>query len=425
MEIRDPLDASPLDWTYKGLPFDLCGVTLAELAAKRRPLFSPDAAFPVAVLLDSAIAHNSSWMRRFLQATGASIAPHGKTTMAPALFHQQIADGAWGISAATMHHVRAYRRFGVSRVLFANQICNPADLRWLRNELLVDPNFEFYSLVDSTANVDLLRTGDSPRRHKLLIEIGAKGARTGVRSVADGLALARYISAGGPNVQLVGVECFEGVTQMALDARARAEQMIGDTVELARRCDEERLFQEELLLTAGGSSFFDIAARELASVHLSRQPHVVIRSGCYLSHDDGMYAQLVAQLEERDPSARGLGPGLRSALQIWARVQSRPEPSRVICAFGKRDVGSDAGTPIAVAWLRASQTTPEVPPEALRVVGLNDQHAFIDCPTDSPIQVGDLLGFGVSHPCTTFDKWRLLLRVSDEYMITGAIRTYF
>jgi len=46
-------------------------------------------------------------------------------------------------------------------------------------------------------------------------------------------------------------------------------------------------------------------------------------------------------------------------------------------------------------------------------------------PIESPLQVGDLVSFGVSHPCLTFDKWQHLYVVDDNYNVISAIRTFF
>ena len=63
---------------------------------------------------DSALAHNHAWMRDFTARHRASLlAPHGKTTMAPQIFAQQLAAGAWGITVATVQQLarlRALRR---------------------------------------------------------------------------------------------------------------------------------------------------------------------------------------------------------------------------------------------------------------------------------------------------------------------------
>jgi D-serine dehydratase len=95
--------------------------------------------------------------------------------------------------------------------------------------------------------------------------------------------------------------------------------------------------------------------------------------------------------------------------------------------MGRRDVSSDTEMPIPLTWSRPGGNA--APPQALgpgyTCTGLNDQHAYVTVPKETPLQVGDLVSFGVSHPCTTFDKWQLLYLVDDGYNVTGAVRTYF
>ena len=427
--IADPLENCPLDWTCKGLPAVMEGLKPQQLAAHSVSLFDDRVLFPVAVLRDSAIRANSDWMRRFLALTGAAIAPHGKTTMAPELFRLQIEDGAWAISAATVHHVRAYRKFGVSRIFLANQLMGAAAADWIVAELRSDATFDFYCLVDSLEGIELLvsasRRGRAQRALQVLIEVGMSGGRAGVRSVEEGLVLARRIAEHPTELALVGVETFEGIFQMSADGENRAKSMINQVIVLAQGCDAESLFRERIILSAGGSAFFDLAAQTLRTARLSLPAQVVIRSGCYLSHDDGMYQQLVGKLVARNPEAASLQPGLQPALQIWAQVQSRPEPGRFICGFGKRDVGSDAHAPKIIAWTPCGETRPRPAPRGCVVTNLNDQHACLDCPPESPLRIGDFVGFGVSHPCTTFDRWRMIFRIDDDFRISGALRTYF
>ena len=117
MRIEDPLANQPLDWTTKGLSESLESTRTSDSVAPPLSLFSGDLYFPVAALKHSAVMHNSNWMREFTSASGISIAPHGKTTMAPDLFRLQLEDGAWAMTAATVNQVRVFRQFGVRRIL--------------------------------------------------------------------------------------------------------------------------------------------------------------------------------------------------------------------------------------------------------------------------------------------------------------------
>jgi D-serine dehydratase len=72
-------------------------------------------------------------------------------------------------------------------------------------------------------------------------------------------------------------------------------------------------------------------------------------------------------------------------------------------------------------------SAPKPLPEGCEIVKMNDQHAYLRWPESAALEleVGDLIGCGISHPCTTFDKWPLLLVVDDQYNVQHAINTFF
>lgn len=424
----DPNDQAPLDWTYKGLPEHLLGKSQREIGALQLPLFDAGVLFPMAVLREDILQANSRWMMQFLGTFSARLAPHGKTTMSPDLMALQLRDGAWGLTAATVHHVRAYRRWGAPRILMANQLVGDSEIAWIAAELKRDPCFEFYCLVDSIASVEHL--AEHLARHapgrplNVLLEMGINGGRTGVRTVEQGVQVAAAAAAKA-QLALCGVETFEGLFLTEPDAEQRAEQMLLATLDLTARCGRLGLFNTPtVLLSGGGSSMFDLAARVLSHHDLSRPAEVIIRSGCYIAHDDGMYRGLFEKFRQRRPIPIELASGLQPALQVWARVQSKPEPGLMICGLGKRDVGCDIAAPTLLGWLPRGSTSMRAIETPCTVRGLNDQHAHVvgDC---EPFAVGDLVAFGVSHPCTTFDKWRALLTIDERLQITGLVRTYF
>jgi D-serine dehydratase len=426
--------AAPLSDTLKGLSPKAAGQPLGALGTLGLSVLAGDLPLPAAVLKESALAHNSAWMCGFTERAGVSLCPHGKTTMAPQLFQRQLEAGSWGITAATASHVRTYRRFGVPRVLMANQLVGRANIAMVLDELVADPGFDFYCLVDSLAGLAQLQLALAQRPQQaplqVLLEIGMPGGRTGVRSLQDARTLGRALRDAAPAVALRGIEGYEGVA--GGDDHARVELAVHgllDTLaELARIGHEERWFaQGELILTAGGSAFFDMAAAVLAAVPAHRPTRVVMRSGCYLSHDSLHYERMQARLRQRAGALWGSGPGLRNALEVWAYVQSVPEPQRAICNLGRRDVSYDVVLPQPLAWFRPGlHDCPQPAPAHLRVPALFDQHAYVDAnPGPIPWQVGDLVGFGIGHPCTTFDKWPLLHTVDDDYRVTGGIRTFF
>lgn len=412
----------PLDGTVKGVKPG-AALRLDQVAAQGWLL--PDMPLPLAVLRVDIMRRNAAWMADFARRNGLSLCPHGKTTMAPQLWNLQLAEGAWGITVATTHQLQVARRFGIPRVIWANQpigrIAVDAAFDALR-----DPGFDLFMLADSLAVVEGLAAGAAraqlDRPLKVLLEVGAKGGRTGARSTEAALDVARAIAA-APGLALAGVEAFEGL----LAETAQVDTFLGMLVATARACAAEGLFgAEEILLTAGGTAFFDRIGPRLAEAgDLGRPVRRVLRSGCYLTHDSMGYEQAYRRMR-KESLGLDYPPGdLRAAMEVWAHVQSVPEPGRAIITCGKRDISFDTGWPVPLRLLRANDTQ-AVPFGAFhKVSGMNDQHGYLTGPADGLLRVGDIVVLGVGHPCTTFDKWQVIPLVDEAFRVTGAIRTFF
>jgi D-serine dehydratase len=393
-----------------------------------------DTSFPVAILKTSALRHNLEWMRQFCAKYGATLAPHGKTTMSPQLFGAQLANGAWGITLASATQVHVAHRFGVRRVLLANQLVGRADIHSVLQLMHDDPDFECIVLADSLAGV--ARLAEAVDAHPLarplplLVELGLAGKRAGCRTMEQALTVARAI-AGAPGLSLAGFEGYEGLL-VSNDRNADVQAVtdfLGRLTALVATADDEGLFVgPEILLTAGGSAYFDLVARGFEKVGgFSRPVRAVLRSGCYLTSDHGSYERLIKQLGQREDLPAG--SGLRPALEVWSVVQSRPEPDLAILTMGKRDASYDETLPIPLYSHSPGPGMPAALPEGCTIFKMNDQHAYLRLPAGHPIcellAVGDLVGCGISHPCTTFDKWPLLLAVDDDYAVRHAVNTFF
>ena len=385
--------------------------------------------YPVAVLRQSTLDHNIAWMRDFVERADALLAPHGKTTMSPQLFQAQLDAGAWAMTLATIPQLRVAHRFGVKRVLLANQPVAIGDIESLATLLRDDAEFQAWVLVDSAAGVlrlnQVMQRVAPLRRLPVLVELGADGGRAGVRGLDAALQLAREIRAAS-HLTLAGVEGYEGLwvgADRAADLR-KVETLLSELVELTRRCDSEDLFEgEEILLSAGGSAYFDFVAQAFAGLtDTSRPLRRVLRSGCYLTSDHGFYHGLQQEMRTRHDAS--FSHGLQPALEVWAMVQSRPEPGLALLTLGKRDASYDIDLPKPLCWHRPGDGVPR-PMRDARIVKMNDQHAYLELPAEHPLQVGDLVATGISHPCTTFDKWPLMLLIDDEFRVTGAINTFF
>ncbi len=437
--------------------------TCAALAASRPHALDGHFTLPILLLRDSALGHNAAAMADWCAAAGVRLAPHGKTTMAPQIFARQLQAGAWAITAATIAQARVYREFGVDRILIANELADPAGIRWLARELASAPAFDCYAYADSVAGVRLLDAelaaggaGGAIRPVKVLVELGFPGGRTGCRDHPTALEVAAAVRP-ARRLRLTRAAGNEGgrgpgSAPATLDSVAAYCRELRDLAVTLRSAPGPAPWpdgapgtpdtpgalgppgtpgtpgtprdtgdQGEWIVSAGGSMYFDVVARELTARSAAGTPGltVVLRSGCYITHDHGNYA------DDGPRGDRG-GPDLTAALELWTSVLSCPEPGLALALAGRRDVGSDQGLPVPLRIRDASgDPDTERPATGMKVTRLDDQHAYLDVPPGVTLTPGDLICLGVSHPCTTFDKWRVIPVIDDDYRVIDAVHTFF
>jgi len=431
MHLREVMEVDLPPGT-KGLPLDGSIRRAGDLAGRGLNLLRGDLPVPVAVLKRSALNNNLWAMQAYIERVGIKLAPHAKTTMCPGLFERQLKHGAWGLTVATMtqfklcHDIAA--DIGLKRLILANQLVGKAEILGLANMSAQTPERAYYVLVDSIAGAKAISDGfgkrpDAPPA-RLLIELGMPNARCGVRTLEEGQALAKAIHA-LPHVELHGVEGYEGLIvsdQAGQDATA-VSAYLQRVLRLYESLAADKLFAapDQIIVSAGGSAYYDLVAHVLSG----QAPGVVpiLRSGCYVTHDSGFYRRLLTRIRLR--AIERPAPNLIPALEVWSRVISRPQPNQAIVSMGKRDVSYDIDLPMARWWFRDGKHDVPSSIDGLVVDKLNDQHAYLTVPANADLAVGDLLGFDISHPCTTFDKWSLLMEVDDDYTVVGGLKTFF
>jgi D-serine deaminase-like pyridoxal phosphate-dependent protein len=424
----------PLSALDKSLPEAAAGQTVADFLASgpRLSAFST----PLLVLTDSMLDSNVAQMATWCAEKGVGLAPHGKTTMAPTLWDRQLRAGAWGLTVATASQLRVAVEFGARRVQLANALVDPAALAWVSRALDSDPGLQLLTWADSVDTVgamDAVLSSLRPDRQlSVLVELGAPGGRTGARSLETAEAVAAALVS-SPWLQLVGVSGYEGaLAHDASDAGVRAvRSYLEDMAALHRKLLASDAYKNatEVIVTAGGSAYFDDVADVLADLadpegKAGVPTRVLLRSGAYVVHDDGFYRGI-------SPFSRGAGRPLRSAMHAWTRVVSRPERGLALFDAGKRDVPFDEGLP--EPQLVADQLgAPTRPLTGAQVTAVNDQHSFLRIePTGSAsgLRVGQVVRLGLSHPCTAFDKWQWIPVIADEEatdpVVVDLIRTFF
>lgn len=367
-----------IDSRYKSFPLTAQPLNASQLAARGWNVLADDLPYPLAVIRQSALAHNVRWMQDYARHRHVVFAPHGKTTMSPQLFDLQLKGGAWGLTFATIHQLAVGLEVGLRHAIIANQVMAPADLDGLDALLIRHTGLRVWFLVDSLTQLrhieEWARTRGSQRVFDVLLEVGVPGLRTGVRTFEDALALAQAIHA-CPSVSLGGIECYEGLLAQCNtehDAPAVAE-LVRRVVEIAKACDEQGLFMSETpILSAGGSGVFDLVMPLLQGQGLARPFQGVLRSGCYVTHDHGTYRRLLKQVEQRE----GLHDSLQPALEVWAMVQSVPEPGLALLTCGRRDISHDMEMPSAQRWAPCGADAAGRPAD-WKISALNDQHAYL------------------------------------------------
>ena len=416
--------------SFKGFPGHHAPVDLAHMGDQNWHILKGQLPFPLAVIKASAIAHNLKWMQDFCSKRQLDIAPHGKTTMSPELYKMQIDAGAWGISFATVFQAGLGIRNQVKRIIIANQVFQASDLEALSHLLQTHSDVSVFFLVDSLAQLKQIESwrasSSSQQAFSVLIELGIDGKRTGCRDHATAMQLAREIKATN-GLLLAGIECYEGALATCHHEhdQAAVAALIQRVQSLALACEKEDLFQcSEVLITAGGSAIFDLVAAHLQP-QLSRPARGILRSGCYLTHDHVEYRKMLRCVSER----LRLSETLKPALEVISSVQSCPEPGLALLSMGKRDVSYDMDLPVPIWQAILGDSAVSSVPAHWEIKALNDQHAYLHFNPQSPASehpaVGQIIGSGISHPCTTFDKWRWMPIINDDYVVTSGISIHF
>jgi D-serine deaminase-like pyridoxal phosphate-dependent protein len=372
---------------------------------------------PRVLVRRSALEHNVSQLARYCRERDVALYPHGKTTMAPQVVAAQLDAGASGVTVATVAQARTFDAFAMGPVLIANQVVDAAGTAWLAHATAAELPSAPTCYVDSLDGVQLLDDAvarRTERRLPVVVELGHTDGRTGARGVAQARALAEAV-ARTRALRLVGVAGYEGsiVRPTPAETFEAARAFCAELAELTTDLLATGLLPDHPMVTAGGSAYFDAVVDVLGG-----EPswQLVLRSGCYVTHDHGLY-QAISPFERSDT-----GFSLRPALQVVAPVLSRPDRETVVVGAGRRDVSSDSGLPVLVG---ASRSGTSLSVDGATPQRLFDQHLVVSVPAASDLRPGDEVELGVSHPCTTFDKWRRLPVVDDDGRVVDVLTTFF
>ncbi|MCF6117721.1 alanine racemase [Mesorhizobium muleiense] len=421
-----------LDDRIRGVPPGTFGLDSRLVASQRWHPADGRMSLPVLTLDEEAFIANRDLFLRYAREQGAMIAPHAKTPMAPDLARSLVEAGAWGTTVADVRQAAVMLRAGLTRLIVANEVGGSGGANRLAALVGAWPGVELFVFADSVAAAHALaeawRGNAKLPPLRVLVELGA--GRAGARTTGEAEAIADAVDAAGGRLLIAGVATYEGAA--AQPDPGRTEEVISAllamTADMFLRLRARVGGDVPLIVTAGGSVFFDKVVAALSpAVSGNGNVTLVLRSGAIFFHDHGVYDRSLGALDARNGFAVGgvsvsARNSFRPALRLWAEVLSRPEPGLAICGMGMRDVSFDQGFPVVLAVFRTGKPLAEARAEVFK---LNDQHAFLTIAPSDDIAVGDIIEFGISHPCTCLDRHRMIFGVDAAGHVRHAFPTYF
>ena len=398
-----------IEGKFKGFPIDSYGKTLEQFLATKPNLFTANFQFPIMVIKESAVKNNIAQMMSFCNLVDAELAPHVKTTMSPQLAQMQVAAGATALTIANFWQASIFLKHGFKNLIIANEVLDPTAIKEIA-KINKQKQAEIIFYVDSILALEIIQKHTPVEgEQNLFIEIGTENGRGGVRELSLVEQIAQRISA-DKRLNLIGVTGFEGAVPDAARGR-RGEKKISkfcQKIVAAAELAYPYKSDQQFVISAGGSAYFDIVARELNKFEKPRR--LLLRSGGYITHDHRYYEDIYPFAS----SDRSFQP----AIEVWAQVISKPEKDFGVLNLGKRDIGNDLHNPIPIKSYDG-----QVKSFSAVIEKLNDQHGYLRGRQE--FSLAQLIGLGISHPCTTFDKWGLIPLVNDNYDLIDCLQTFF
>lgn len=415
-----------LDQSTRGIP---AGVTVSDDAVSGHGWFPGDGgmALPVLTMDMGAFTANTDAFFDFADGHDALLAPHAKTPMIPELALSLVKRGAWGATVANPQQLNVILETGIRNVIVASPPGGAAGATQLARTTERFPGAEVHVFLDSVEGVTALNaalTKTSGSNVHGLVEVGF--GRTGARTIERSKAVLDAILATGGAIRLSGVATYEAA---AVTGAEPAEVTLARLFDLVTETYEAILTKvtgdERIILTAGGSVYFDTVVQALNPLASRRaNTSLILRSGAIFFSDDGLYQRAFSAMAQRGLATQ-VAHAVRPVLSLWAEVLSRPEDGLAIAGFGMRDAPNDQGLPVVRRVFRDGTALDADVASGVRVDRLNDQHAFLTGPLVDRLQVGDILELGISHPCTALQRWRVIFGVGKSGKVDRVYRTRF
>ena len=428
---------SEVDSKTKGIS-NLNKIKIKNISKKKWNVLNQDVQFPILTINENKFKKNMFSMKKYADSNNVLLAPHCKTSMSPQLLNKIKINGCWGFAAANNQQVSVLLQMGIRKIILANLITNESNLVNLFALVKKYKNLsEIYICVDSIFGINLLKEISIKYQFKnnikILIEVGLKNSRSGVRSITSLNLLADLINKLPRNFILSGILFYEGAAKKKnyLDSLRNVKKSINFAINCFDFLIKNKLIKNnEYILSGAGSEFFDLVVYLFNKYKQRDKVKFIIRPGSYIAYGNGYYTDVLNNIEKRKKifikkksiKATDL---FFPALELWSFVISQQDEGKAILNFGKRDVSFDLGYPIPLAIYRNKKLIKKINNKKdINIYKLNDQHAFIKY-NKFNLKVGDLVKFGVSHPCITINNWNTLYLINNKNVIIEALKTFF
>jgi len=336
---------------------------------------------PALIVDVAALDRNIARMARFFAEGTCRLRPHVKAHKTPEIARRQLAAGSCvGLTCATLREAEAVAGF-CDDILLANEIVTTdkcgraAALAASRRVTVAADSMEGVEALAAAAR----RTGVTLG---VLVDVNVGQMRCGVLPGEPALALASRV-AGTRGLELRGVMGYEGHVQPVRDRAERvsqAERAMAALVETAARLRAAGLPCD--IVSAGGTGTFDISGR-VAGV-------TEIQAGSYVLMDTD-YGEVGVPFEQ--------------AFFVLGTIVSRPAADRCVADGGHKSTTKDHSLPRVHGV------------EGAAVSSLNDEHATIAIPPDSPIRIGDRVRLIPSHTDPTMNLHDVIYAVEGERVV--------
>jgi D-serine deaminase-like pyridoxal phosphate-dependent protein len=302
------------------------------------------------------------------------VRPHLKTVKSPQLAHMLLAAGAVGGCVAKVSEAEVMAQAGIEDLLITTEIVGKPKLARLVTLLQQHPYIK--AVVDSSAGAHALNQAmrDAQLKIDVLIDLNVGQNRCGVMPGEEALMLAQHIGKMS-NLQLVGVQGYEGHLQHLHDPEERAQRCRQAMQELTDTAAQLRAagFSIEIV-TTGGTGTAEICA--------DYDGVTEVQPGSFVFMDTDY--------------RNALGPVYSNALTILSTVISRPTPTRAVVDAGLKSLSIDSGMP-EPKGLPGIEYRPGGDEHGILTWGKSTGPAIVE------LEVGDRIEFIPSHIDTTIN----------------------